>query len=563
MSESVPKILVHSEVRKSRRLPVIWAIPVVAILIGVWLAWDTLSKEGPQIVVSFEDAEGLQAGQSQLKYKDITLGTVKSLEFTKDRRKVLVAIDTTAQAAPFLRAGTQFWVVKPRLFAGNISGFSTLLSGSYVGLLPGSEADKAERTFVGREDPPLLDSSVPGHTFLLKTDQLGSVNLGSPVFYRGLSVGEVLGWDIGEMAENVTIHAFVRSPFDTYVHDETRFWNASGVSVKLGGAGVEMQMESLRALLLGGIAFETPTSRSSSQISADNHEFPLFADQEAAKNSSYSRKIPLVGYFNSSVRGLAPGSDVVMHGLKVGKVTDVRLTFDIGKDTVMAPVHFEVEPERVLGVGQQAFKNVAEAVQMMVSKGLRATLQSGNLLTGEMLVSLEVVPDAPDEKVAMEDGSFVIPISQSAGLSGLQASAGDLLHNLNSIPFASIGKSLDIMGKDMSALTSGPQLQQTLTAMAATMVEAQLTLKNLNTDMGPALKQLPQIANSLQSTLKQSDQLMRSVNTGYGDNTQFHRDLDHLMAQLNDAVRSFQALADLLVRHPEALVRGRTDTGSQ
>jgi paraquat-inducible protein B len=563
MSESEPKVLVHSEVRRSRRLPVIWAIPVVAILIGAWLAWDTLSKEGPQIVVSFEDAEGLQAGQSQLKYKDITLGTVKSLDFTKDRRKVLVAINTTAQAVPFLTAGTQFWVVKPRLFAGNISGFSTLLSGSYVGLLPGNETDKAERNFVGREDPPLLDSSVPGHTFLLKTDELGSVNLGSPVFYRGLSVGEVLGWDIGEMAESVTIHAFVRSPFDTYVHDQTRFWNASGVSVKLGGAGVEMQMESLRALLLGGIAFETPTTGPSSEISAENHEFPLFADQDAAKNSSYSRKIPLVGYFNSSVRGLAPGSDVVMHGLKVGKVTDVGLTFDIGKDTVMAPVHFEVEPERVLGVGQQAFKNVADAVQTMVSKGLRATLQSGNLLTGEMLVSLEVVPDAPDEKVTMDGGSFVIPISESAGLSGLQASAGDLLRNLNGIPFASIGKSLDVMGKNMSALTNGPQLQQTLTAMAATMVEAQVALKSVNTDMGPALKQLPQIANSLQSTLKQSDQLMRSVNAGYGDNTQFHRDLDQLMAQLNDAVRSFQALADLLVRHPEALVRGRTDSGSQ
>jgi paraquat-inducible protein B len=270
-----------------------------------------------------------------------------------------------------------------------------------------------------------------------------------------------------------------------------------------------------------------------------------------------------VGYFNSSVRGLAPGSDVVMHGLKVGKVTDVRLTFDIVNDTVLAPVHFEVEPERVLGVGQQAFKNVAEAVQLMVSKGLRATLQSGNLLTGEVLVSLEVVPGAPDVKVTMQDGSFVIPISESAGLSGLQASAGDLLRNVNAIPFASIGQSLDALSKNMSALTSGPQLQQALTSMAATMVEAQSAMKSLNTDMGPALKQLPQIVNSLQSTLKQSDQLMRSVNTGYGDNTQFHRDLDRLMAQLNDAVRSFQALADLLVRHPEALVRGRTDSGVQ
>jgi paraquat-inducible protein B len=226
-------------------------------------------------------------------------------------------------------------------------------------------------------------------------------------------------------------------------------------------------------------------------------------------------------------------------------------------------VRFEVEPERILGVGRQAFKNTAEAVQLMVSKGLRATLQSGNLLTGEMLISLEVVPDAPDVKVTMEDGSFVIPISESAGLSGLQASAGDLLRNVNAIPFASIGQSLNAMTKNMSALTNGPQLQQALTGLVATMAEAQSVMRSLNTDMGPALKQLPQIASSLQATLKESDQLMRSVNAGYGDSTQFHRSLDRMMAQLTDAVRSFQALADLLTRHPEALVRGRTDAGVQ
>jgi paraquat-inducible protein B len=563
MSEAEPRILARSGVRKSGRLPVIWAIPIVAIAIGAWLAWDSFSKEGPRIVVSFEDAEGLQAGQSHLKYKEITLGTVKSLDFTSDRRRVLVEIATTAQAKQFLTTGTQFWVVKPRLFAGNISGFSTLLSGSYVGLLPGDAAAPPERNFVGRDNPPVLDSDVPGRTFLLKTDQLGSVNLGSPVFYRGLSVGEVLGWDIGEMAESVTIHAFVRAPFDTYVHDHTRFWNASGVSVKLGGGGVEMQVESLRAVLLGGVAFETPSIGKPSEVSAANHEFMLFPSQDAAKAASYSRKIPLLGYFSSSVRGLAPGSDVVMHGLKVGKVTDVRLAFDLANDSVTVPVSFEVEPERVLGVGNQVFKNTFDGVQLLVSKGLRATLESGNLLTGELLVSLEFVPDAPGVKVTMQDDSFVIPTSESGGLSGLQVSAGDLLRNVNAIPFASIGNSLNTLAKNMSVLADGPQLHQATTALAGTLTQAQAVLKKLDTQMGPALQQLPEIATTLRTTLKQSDLLMRSLSAGYGDNTQFHRDLDRLMAQLNDAVRSFQALADLLTRHPEALVRGRTTSSGQ
>jgi paraquat-inducible protein B len=562
MSETEPH-LGRSGIRKSRRFPVIWAIPVVAIAIGAWLAWDTLRKEGPLIVVTFDDAEGLTVGQSQLKFKDITLGTVKSLEFTEDRRHVLVSIATTAQAKPFLTSGTQFWVVKPRLFAGNISGFSTLLSGSYVGMLPGDVAAKAEQKFVGREEPPVLDTDVPGRTFLLKTDQLGSVNLGSPVFYRGLSVGQVLGWDIGALAENVTIHAFVRAPFDTYVHDQTRFWNASGAAVKLGGGGVEFQVESIRALLLGGIAFETPATAPSSEISLTDHEFPLFPSQDAAKNASYSRKIPLLVYFSSSLRGLGAGSEVVMQGLKVGQVTDVRLTYDAAKNEVVAPVHLEIEPERIVGTGRQVVQDTAAMVQTLVGKGLRATLQSGNLLTGEMLVSLDFVPGAPAATVTLQDGVYLFPTSSSGGLSGLQASAGELMRNVNAIPFASIGQSLAAMTKNMSALTEGPQLQQTLTALAGTMSEAQTVLKNLNTEMGPALKQLPEIATSLQATLKQSNQLMRSVGTGYGDNTQFHRDLDRLMAQLNDAVHSFQGLADLLTQHPEALLRGRTGSASQ
>ena len=363
-------------------------------------------------------------------------------------------------------------------------------------MLPGDPSAKPQRNFVGREDPPVLDSDVPGTTFFLQSAQLGSVSLGSPVFYRGLSVGEVLGWDIGKMAESVTIHAFVRAPYDSYVHDQTRFWNASGLSVKLGGGGVDVQVESLRALLLGGIAFETAASGESSPVSASEHVFPLFANQQAAKNASYSRKIPLLAYFSSSVRGLAPGSDVVMHGLTVGQVTDVRLAFDVANDTVQAPVHFEVEPERVLGVGHQAFKNTADGVQMLVSKGMRASLQSGNLLTGEMLISLEVVPDAPTAKVTEEDGSFLIPVTESAAAwrACRHRPASCCATSTPSRSPAS-ARAWQRITKNFSTLSSGPQLQQTLNAVAATMTAAESAIKKLDTEMGPTLKQLPAVAD--------------------------------------------------------------------
>ena len=564
MSDVPGKTLARSELRRSRRLSIIWAIPVLAIAIGAWLAWDTLSKQGPNIVVSFQDAEGLQIGQSQLKFKDITLGTVKSLDFTPDHRNVLVMIATTRQAEPMLTSGTQFWVVKPRLFAGNLSGFSTLLSGAYIGMMPEVGGSNPARDFVGREEPPVLETQIPGKTFLLKADQLGSLTLGSLLFYRGLAVGQVLGWDIADMAESVTIHAFVRAPFDSYVHQQTRFWNASGLSVRLGGGGVDMKVESLRALLLGGITFDTPADGQTSKPATENDVFPLFADQETAKAASYTRKIPLLTYFSGSVRGLAVGSDVVMHGLKVGQVTDVRLIYSPAKSTILAPVRFEVQPERVVGIGHQAALAAADAVQQLIDQGVRATLESGNLLTGEMLVGLDVVPDAPPAgKVTMDGGAFVLPSVDTGGLGGLQASAGELLRNVNAIPFASIGRNLDDATKGLGQIANGPELRQALASLTVTMTEASQLVQTMNADLGPSLKRLPEIAASLQATLRQSSQLMQSAQSGYGENSQLHRQLDRLMLQLNDAVRSLAGLADLLTQHPEALVRGRPGSGTQ
>ena len=541
-----------------------WLIPLVAIAIGGWLAWDTLSKEGPTITLSFETAEGLQAGQSQLKFKEIVLGTVQSLELTADHKHVLVKIATTRQAESLLTDTTIFWVVKPRLFAGSLSGLGTLLSGAFVGMLPGETAGKPQREFVGREDPPVLETNVPGHTFLLKAPRLGSISIGSPVFFRDLDVGTVLGWDIATMAQSVTIHAFVRAPYDSYVHDETRFWDASGISLKLGGAGVEMQVESLRAVLLGGIAFDTPEAvQTHAEISSEDHVFPLFPDRTTADAASYTRQIPLVAYFPGSVQGLAPGSEVTMHGLMVGHVTDVRLSYDPAKKAIVVPVHFEIHPERIVGIGKQVYKTQAEAVDAMVQQGLRATLQSASLITGQQMVVLDFVPNAPPATVTMEGTNFVVPTTDSGGFSGLQASATDLLAKVNTIPFDQIGKNVDGILQAVNTVANGAEMKQTLTELAATVARVKDVADHLDSGLSPALRQLPDIAAGLQKTMTNTNRLVQSLDTGYGGNTQFNRDLGRVLVQLNEALSSIRALADLLARDPSALIKGRPEGGVQ
>src|SRR5438067_593109 len=468
-----PPVIPHATTRRSRRLSIIWIVPIVAVAIGAWLAWDTLSKEGPRIKISFDSGEGLQAGQSQLKYKDIVFGTVKSLALSPDQAHVLVTVATTRQAEPLLTEGTIFWVVKPRLFAGTISGIETLLSGSYIGMLPAAEAGKSKRDFAGREDPPVLGAHVPGRTFLLKSKRIGAVSVGSPIFFRDLNVGEVLGWDIADMAEYVTIHAFVRAPYDSYVHDQTRFWNASGVSIKLGGTGVEVQMESLKALLLGGVGFDTPVGEIHTAETSENHVFPLLADPATADAASYTRDIPAIAYFPGSVSGLAPGAEVTMHGLKVGQVTDVRLAYDAAKDAVVAPVRFEVEPERIVGVGKRVFKTDADAVDALLKEGLRASLQSASLITGQQNVALEFDPDAPPAEVSMDGPDFVIPSTEGGGFAGLTASATELLNKVNTMPFDQIGKNLDGILKSVNDVAQGPQMKKTLTELSGMIASAQ------------------------------------------------------------------------------------------
>jgi paraquat-inducible protein B len=363
-------------------------------------------------------------------------------------------------------------------------------------------------------------------------------------------------------AESVTIRAFVRAPYDQFVQEQTRFWNASGISVKLGSGGVDVQLESLRALLLGGLAFDTPPDVKGAAAEPD-HVFPLYADRETANAADYKRKIPLLAYFSGSVRGLGIGSEVTVNGLKVGQVTDVGLAYDKSKSVVLAPVRFELDPERVLGVGKEAYTTPKEGVDAMVKAGWRATLESVSLITGQQAVALAIVPDAPSAEVTIEDAHFVIPTVESGGLTSLSSSAADLLKNVNQIPFKQIGASMEAILHSTDEATNGPELKKAVADLGETLSGSKALMADLQRSAAPALHQLPQLTASLQKTIFELDGLLGSLNKGYGNDTKFNRDLERLLVQTNDALRSIRVLADLLVQNPNALISGRPTAAVQ
>lgn len=553
-----PHATVRSRVDRHWRLSLIWAIPIITALLGIWLVWHTLSQRGPLVSITFESAEGLVAGESHVKHKDVDMGVVQRIALSKDLQHVVVTVRMNAEAAPLLTDKTRFWVVKPRFFAGAISGLETLVSGSYIEMLPSPSGGAPARHFVGLETPPVLQSDVPGRTFLLKAPRLGSINLGSPVFYRDLNVGEVLGWDIGDMAQSVTVHVFVRAPYDKYVHDDSRFWNASGATVSLGPNGVQLRLESLRALMLGGIAFETPDQGQGSPVSQQKHVFPLYQSQQAADSASYAQRIPCLAYFTGSVSGLSPGASVVLHGIPIGHVDSVSLRYDKQQDKVVVPVRFTIEPERIQDLNLAQDVGLDAQMRDLVRRGFRVQLESANLLTGQTELAVSLDPNAPRAATTRQHGAYVIPVLAGGGTNGdLASSAGALLGKLNALPFDRITQNLDQLLAGANGLVNNAGLKQAIASLQSTLGETQTFVHRLNGASQPLLKELPRMANQLDASVKHLNGLVTSLDRAYGGNSDLHNQIARLLAQLNETAQSFRAFADLLQRHPEALLRGR------
>jgi len=372
----------------------------------------------------------------------------------------------------------------------------------------------------------------------------------------------VLGWDLHDLASRVAIHAFVRAPYDRYVRDDSNFWNASGLSISLGANGVNIEMESLRAILLGGIAFDTAHD-STAPISQAGHRFKLYTNLEEAKSAGFGQQIKLISYFPGSVAGVTEGAEVRFHGLKIGEVTRVGLVYDPKTDRIVAPVHYRVESGRVSNLAKTRGMEPINVAEEMIKRGLRATLQAPSLISPQKVIALEVLADAKPGELTEEDGHYVIPAAELGGFDSITASASELLSKINRIDFDKIGNSLVSASVGIDQMINGPQIKTTLAALEKAMIDVQDIARKLDVDGTPALKRLPDIALQLQEAMTKANRLIGSVDKGYGDTSKFHRDLDRLMPQITDAARSIRALADLLSRHPEALIKGRTNTGKE
>jgi len=527
-------------VPKSRRsLQLVWIIPIVAALVGGWLAVKTLLEKGPEITISFRTAEGLEAGKTKIKFKDVDIGMVKSVTFSKDLSHVIATADLVKEAEPYLVEDTRFWVVRPRISGGTVSGLGTLFGGTYIGTDIGKSKTR-KRDFIGLEEPPVISTDIPGREFILHADTLGSLDAGVPIFFRRLQVGQVTSYALDKDGKGVTLKIFIDAPYDQYVNPNTRFWNASGIDVTVDASGIRVNSEGLVSIAIGGIAFQTLATDFPLPPAEADTEFELFSDRTEALKHKDTLYTDLIVVFRESVRGLSVGAPVDFYGITIGEVTAIKTQFDPKTFDFSIPVEIRIYPERLTSrylkgpargrvSGKEDPKKFMEG---LVNHGFRAQLRTGNLLTGQLYVALDFFPDAPKAKFDMSQEPPEIPTVPS-GLQAMQKTITVLADKLTKIagdlqkvPFGQIGQDVRV-----------------------TMQSANHVMKRLDEEIAP---QARDALIDLRKSLDSANQLM-------SERAPLQQDTREAMRELARTARALRVLADYLERHPEALIRGKQE----
>lgn len=523
----------QAEVRTRRlNFSLVWIVPILALLVGASLVVRNYLEKGPVISISFRTGEGLVAHKTQVRYRSVVIGEVSSVELAGDRRSVVAKVELSKEAESFATQGARYWVVRPRIGAGGVSGVDTLLSGAFIGADAG-ESKIPEKTFTGLESPPPVTYGEKGKRFLLSADDLGSLDIGSSIYYRRIPVGEVVSYALKEDGEGVDIGVFVQAPYDAFVTTNTRFWNASGIDMEVGANGLKVETQSLSSVLMGGLAFAAPESFSRGEPAADQQSFTLFADRDAALAPPTGKAQYVRLRFDQSMRGLSPGAPVEFKGVEFGKVTAVTLDYDSKKQVFPVVVDAVIYPQRLGPVHQkmlQAFNHTPEddagarrLIGTFVEHGLRAQARSGNLITGQMFISLDFYPDA--SKAAFDDSAQPIVIPTVPGsLEKLQEQLQHVVERLGKLPLESIAGNLD-----------------------GTLREMRTTLKRVDGQTLPGVT----------ATLDQLQKTLRSANSAIADDSPQREKLGDTLQELERMSRSLRDLADYLGRHPESLIRGR------
>jgi len=535
--------LPESKIKPRSKFSIVWLVPIIAILIGSWLAFKAWSEKGPEIHITFKTAEGLEAGKTKIKYKNVEIGEVAEIHVNHDTKNITVVAEMINDAKSILTDKTSFWVVTARIDASGVSGLGTLLSGAFINVDPSTEGKKTHE-YTGLEIPPVVTRDMKGKRFTLHTKKLGSIGRDVPIYYRKFNVGRVEKVSMDDGGQSVTVDIFVKEPFDRWVNSSTQFWDSSGVDVSMDSSGVVIDTDSLISIIIGGISFDS-TSFGDDVIQVENNaSFQLYDSRADSLKIDFSDGKKFVIHFSESVRGLTIGAPVEFRGIQMGEVTDIQLNFDLNKEKMDIPVTVSIDNSKINFKGNVKLKDSIpdrrKRTDLLVSKGLRAQLETGNLLTGQLFVSLDFFPDEESYTIDWNAEYPEIP--------SIHGAMGAIKNNLSSIL-----KKADNMMTQINELSYKlnhnlePQVSASLTQLNAMMLEIQNLSSSLNHKLEPELAK----------TLVKAEAALQAMTDVLKNDSELQQDLQTTLREFSKAARSLKSLTDYLEKHPESLLKGK------
>lgn len=522
----------QATVKKGRSVSSIWIIPIIALVLGLYMVVHTWLTEGPEITIAFDTASGLEQGKTKVKYRNVDMGLVESVRLNDDFEGVIATVKLDRQATALLREDTRFWVVTARVGLGNISGLDTLLSGAYIQLAPGKEKS-GKRHFIGLGKPPVTPADAPGLRLKLTNDHASSVSAGDTVLYKGYKVGRVETMVFDTTERKMIYEIFIDAPYHELVNSSVRFWDVSGVSLNADASGFRLETGSLDTILFGGVSFGLPQGIKAGSDVEQNTKFKLHTSYEDILDNPFQYGTYYVVSFTQSIKGLVAGAPVEYRGIQVGQVERILLKESLGQENFNGhegkgdpiPILIYLEPGRMEFPDHEASIAVMRrTIRIGVSNGLRATLDSGNILTGAKYVNMDFYPDTDKTKMGKFLEYTTIPTIDT-GLAQLEQKVNAILDTINGLP-----------------------LDDTVASANATISKMGESLDSLNAILASeSTKELP---HQLNETLQE----LNKVLSGLSPDSEAYQSINSSLLRLSRTLGNLDSLTRTLSEQPSALI---------
>ena len=545
MSKPIPEI---EESTKFNFITSIWVVPFIALLIAGWLAYQYYAELGPRIEIIFPSNEGLKAGQSQIKYRDVPVGLVEKITLQENGDGVVVIARMDKEAKPYLNAESKFWIVKPELGVSGVRGLDTLISGNYIGIY-GKKGSEFVDHFVGL-DHSFRDNMGGGKYYVLKSARgESSISKGTPVYFKNIRVGQVEYVVLGSQNIFVEVVIYIDKAYTGYINLDSKFWVRSALDAELVGGALDVTIAPLTDLLNGAIEFSSPGNDMNITL-PDDFTFLLYKNKHNVnrkKLGSAQKKIVLfMLHSNDAISNLDLGAPVKYNGFKIGAVIQIELAYDKTSYNMDANILIELDTS-VFKDPNDLNTTGKENLYLAVEDGLRAQILPSNPITGTLYVDLNFESFDQKKRIEKEDRYAVFPtVGYRSG--NIMESAGKILDKINNLPLEKLVKSLNkVIDDTAEPIANANELLIDLkkTAVQLSKMSSKKTFVAMPDEVNRTLKEL---TRTLRTT--------RKVVKGYDRDSLLSNQLSQTLKVLTKTSEEMQVFLKMLNRKPNSLIFG-------